>query len=51
MNDAPVVGNDSYSTDEDQVLNVAAPGVLGNDTDIDGGPLHAVLVSGPATAR
>ena len=41
-------GNDSYSTNEDQVLNVAAPGVLGNDADIDGRPLQAVLVSGPA---
>ena len=29
-------------------LNVSAPGVLGNDTDVDGNPLVAVLVSGPA---
>ena len=48
VNDEPVAGNNSYSTNEDQVLNVAAPGVLGNDTDIDGGPLRAVLVSGPS---
>ena len=48
VNDEPVAVNNSYSTNEDQVLNVAAPGVLGNDTDIDGGPLRAVLVSGPS---
>ena len=47
-NDAPVAANDSYSTGEDQVLNVAAPGVLGNDTDIDGGTLRPVLISGPS---
>ncbi len=46
-NDAPVAVNNSYSAVEDQVLNVAAPGVLGNDTDIEGGPLGAVLISGP----
>ena len=43
--------NDAYSVDEDNMLNVVAPGVLGNDTDADGDPLTAVLVSGPATAR
>ena len=47
VNDAPVAANDSYSTLEDQVLNVAAPGVLDNDTDIDGDALRAVLISGP----
>ncbi len=29
-------------------LTIAAPGVLANDTDADGDPLTAVLVSGPA---
>jgi large repetitive protein len=48
VNDAPVAGNDSYSVDEDATLNVAAPGVLGSDTDIDGDSLNAVLVSGPS---
>ena len=44
--------DDSYATDEDTPLTVAAPGVLGNDTDVDGDPLTAVLVT-PArpTAR
>jgi VCBS repeat-containing protein len=47
VNDAPVAVNDSYSTNEDTTLSVAAPGVLGNDTDVDGNTLTAVLVSGP----
>jgi hypothetical protein len=34
-NNAPVANDDSYSTDQDVVLNVAAPGVLDNDTDAD----------------
>jgi VCBS repeat-containing protein len=48
VNDAPVAGNDSYSTDEDTLLTIAAGGVLGNDSDIESSPLHAVLVSGPS---
>jgi VCBS repeat-containing protein len=46
VNDAPVASNDSYSTDEDTPLNIAAPGVLGNDNDADGDALTVVLVSG-----
>ena len=46
VNDAPVAANDSYSTNEDTALTVPAPGVLGNDTDVDGNPLTAILVSG-----
>ena len=48
VNDAPVAVADSYSTDEDTALTVAAPGVLANDTDVDGDPLTAVMVSDPA---
>ena len=48
VNDAPVAANDSYSTTEDTPLTVTAPGVLGNDTDVDGDSLTAVLVSGPS---
>jgi len=44
MNDAPVAVNDNYSTDEDTPLDVDAPGVLGNDIDVDGDVLSAVLV-------
>ena len=45
VNDLPVAGNDSYSVNEDTPLAVPVSGVLGNDTDVDGDPLTAVLVS------
>ncbi len=48
VNDAPVANNDSYTVAEGGTLNVSAPGVLGNDTDVDSPSLTAVLVSGPA---
>ena len=49
VNDAPVAVNDAYTTAEDTALTVAAAsGVLGNDSDLDGDPLSAVLVTGPA---
>src|SRR3989441_129703 len=53
VNDPPgtsggIVADDSYSTPEDTTLTVAAPGVLANDTDVDGDPLTAILVNGPA---
>ncbi|HJQ28688.1 MAG TPA: tandem-95 repeat protein, partial [Rubrobacter sp.] len=48
VNDKPVAVNDSYSVDEDATLTRnAAGGVLGNDTDIEGSGLTAILVSGP----
>jgi VCBS repeat-containing protein len=47
-NKAPVADDDAYSTAEDAALTVAAPGVLGNDSDPDHDPLSAVLVSGPS---
>jgi VCBS repeat-containing protein len=50
VNDAPVANNDSYTAAEGGTLNVAAPGVLGNDTDPDGPSMTAVLVSGPSHA-
>src|SRR5438094_597516 len=48
VNDAPVAGNDSSTTAEDTALTVGAPGVLGNDTDVDSATLTAVLVAGPS---
>lgn len=42
----PVAQGDAYSLDQDTALTVPAPGVLANDTDPDGGPLAALLVSG-----
>jgi hypothetical protein len=47
-NQAPVAVDDSYSTGVGTPLSIAAPGVLGNDTDADGDPLTAVPVSTPA---
>ena len=48
VNDAPVANPDSFTTAENTPLNVAAPGVLGNDTDVDGPAQTAVLVSNVA---
>ena len=45
INRAPVAVADGYATSEDTMLTVALPGVLGNDSDADGDPLQAVLVS------
>ena len=48
-NTAPAAGNDSYATNEDTALVVAAAsGVLHNDTDADNDALSAHLVAGPA---
>ncbi len=47
-NSSPVASNDSYTVVEDNVLSVAAPGVLGDDNDPDGDPLTAVVVTSPA---
>jgi hypothetical protein len=38
-NNPPVANDDAYSTDQDTPLSVAAPGVLGNDTDADNDPI------------
>jgi sugar lactone lactonase YvrE len=46
-NTPPVAVDDGYATDEDTALNVEAQGVLGNDSDMDGDPLAAVLDAGP----
>jgi VCBS repeat-containing protein len=47
VNDAPLAAPDAYSTSEDTALAIAAPGLLGNDGDVDGDALSAILVSGP----
>ena len=41
----PVAIPDAYDVNEDNTLAVAAPGILSNDSDLDGDPLTAVLVS------
>src|SRR5438876_286215 len=49
VNDAPVaVNDDSYTTPEDTQLTVIAPGVLANDSDVDGNALSAMLVTNPS---
>src|SRR5204862_275435 len=40
--------DDSYTTPEDTQLTVSAPGVLANDSDVDGDPLSTILVTGPS---
>lgn len=47
VNDAPVATPDTYSMDQDSILIVAAPGVLANDSDVDGDGLTAVLDTPP----
>src|SRR5207249_611980 len=47
VNDAPVAVNDSFATNEDTALTITAPGVLGNDTDVDSPALTAVDGKGP----
>lgn len=47
VNDPPSAAGDGFVTNEDIVLTIAAPGVLGNDSDIDGGALFAAVVTPP----
>src|SRR5439155_1536288 len=47
VNDVPLALDDSYTTPEDTTLNVPAAGVLANDSDVDGEPVSAILVSQP----
>jgi Bacterial Ig domain/FG-GAP repeat len=47
VNGAPVAAHDVYGTLEDTPLVVAEPGVLLNDTDMEGDPLTAVLDAAP----
>src|SRR5205085_8788226 len=48
VNAAPVATDDTYGTTANSPLAVAAPGVLANDTDADGGTLSATVVANPA---
>jgi len=50
-NDPPVANDETYTTNEDTPLTVAAPGVLGNDSDVDGNPLTAVLNTSPSNGN
>ncbi len=44
----PLAADDSYTTDQNMPLSVAAPGVLSNDSDADGDPLAADLATPPS---
>jgi Ca2+-binding RTX toxin-like protein len=48
VDDDPRANPDAYAATRNLTLTVPTPGVLGNDTDVEAGPLTAVLVSGPA---
>jgi len=43
VNDAPAASDDFGATDEDTVLNIAAPGILANDTDPDASDTLSVV--------
>ncbi len=54
LNQAPVArddGTNDYHILHDTPINQAAPGVLNNDTDADGDPMTATLVTGPSHAQ
>jgi hypothetical protein len=48
VNDPPTAAADSFTALADRTLNIGAPGVLFNDSDIDGDLLTAVKVNSPA---
>jgi VCBS repeat-containing protein len=47
VNDAPVARGDSYTVNEDTTLTVATPGVLANDSDVEGSTLTVQLGASP----
>jgi len=49
VNDLPVADDDQYNLPENSTLTVGAPGVLANDSDLDGDGLIAVKESDPVT--
>jgi cysteine-rich repeat protein len=46
VNDSPVAGNDTATTDENTPLTIAASPLLANDSDVDGQTLTITAVSG-----
>lgn len=47
-NSDPTASDDSFMVSESGTLDVAVPGVLANDFDVDGDPLTAAVVAGPS---
>jgi hypothetical protein len=48
VNQPPVAVDDSYTTEENTLIQVVGPGVLANDTDVENDSLTAHVVSGPS---
>ncbi|MGE0758579.1 MAG: Ig-like domain-containing protein [Pirellulaceae bacterium] len=48
-NDTPIANPDSYTIDEDSVLNVAGVGVLFNDTDAEGDVITTLAITTSST--
>jgi hypothetical protein len=48
VNDPPTAVADTFTVLANRTLTIGAPGVLGNDSDVDGDPLTAVKASSPA---
>ncbi len=49
LNDDPAANDDDYATDEDHALDIAAPGVLDNDTDVDADDVLNVVSADPTS--
>ena len=49
VNDAPVGGNDGFSTTNLEALVVGGLGVLANDGDVDGDPVSVILLTPPSS--
>nr|WP_161501651.1 DUF4347 domain-containing protein [Rhodopirellula sp. SM50] len=47
VNDAPVATADAFTVNPQATLSVADPGVVFNDTDVDGHTMSTILVTGP----
>ena len=50
-NSPPIALDDLYEVEEDEILNVSAPGIIENDLDPDGQPLQVLLVEEPLFGR
>ncbi|GAA4443733.1 VCBS domain-containing protein [Novipirellula rosea] len=48
VNEAPVASGDNYSINAGETLTLVAPGVLINDSDVDGDSIQMNLISGPS---
>ena len=47
VNDAPLANADAFTLNEDTSLSIALPGILANDSDVEGSPLTAIRIAGP----